>query len=93
MMKRYKKNWTFFGVFFLLLGGSYVLFKRDIFLYVCENENNAPACFLLSDLYHQDGLTAKSQKYLELSCQNKYEIACTKLNKAPKEALSSPIVK
>lgn len=92
-MKRYRKNWTFFGVVFLLLGGSYLLFKRDIYLYVCEKENNAPACFLLSDLYHQDGDSSRAQKYLELSCQNKYEIACTKLGKGAPDDLSSPIVK
>ncbi|MFG1484892.1 hypothetical protein [Halobacteriovorax sp. RZ-2] len=79
--KSYKKNWAFMGSVFFVMAIIYVFFKRDLYLYVCEQENNAPACFLLSDIYQDDGEHAKAQKYLELSCQNKYEIACNKLGK------------
>ncbi|WP_412469879.1 hypothetical protein [Oceanospirillum sp. RT-1-3] len=79
--RSYKKNWAFMGSVFFIMAIFYIFFKRDFYLYVCEQENNAPACFLLSDIYQEDGEYAKAQKYLELSCQNKYEIACNKLGR------------
>ncbi len=85
----YKKNWLFIGGVVAGLTIIYLFFKRDFYLYTCEQEKNAPACFVLSGIYEEDGESAKSRKYLELSCQNKYEIACTKLHAAK----AGPIVK
>ena len=87
--RNYKKNWMFMGSVVLIFALIYLFFKRDFYLYVCEKENNAPACFVLSDIYNDDGDSSRSKKYLELSCQNKYEIACTKLDRR----IPEPIVK
>ncbi len=79
MIKRYKKNWKFMGIVVMLLALIYLFFKRDFYLYTCEKELNAPACYILSEIYSEDGLGDKASKYLELSCQNSYEVACQKL--------------
>lgn len=79
--KNYRSNWLFMAAVVLIMVFTYLFFKRDLYLYVCEKEQNAPACYVLSGIYLEDGDTAKAQKYLELSCQNKYELACKKLGK------------
>lgn len=78
-MKRYKKNWIFIGVFFLVLIGSYFLFTEKILVYLCEDEGNAPACYLLADYYKDRLDISKYNRYLEISCEKKYEYACTKI--------------
>lgn len=79
-LKRYKKNWIFIGVFFFLLFVAYFFYHIEIYSYMCEREDNAPACYVLSLEYEKKLEATKAKRFLEVSCEKKYELACEKLN-------------
>lgn len=69
------------GIFFAVLFLTYFVFTRKILTYLCESESNAPACYLLSNYYLEKNEISKSNRYLELSCEKKYEYACNKIKR------------
>ena len=79
-MSKIRKNWIFIIVTTMVLTGVYLQYKRSIFTYICENERNAPGCYLLY-LEYKDSDKTKSQRFLETSCGLKYELACKEVQK------------
>ena len=80
-MSRIQRNWLFIFASILFLVILYMNYKINLYTFFCEQESNAPACFVLSKELSESGNASKAQRYLKISCDMKYEIACDKLAK------------
>lgn len=80
-MTKIHKNWITLIIFFLFVGALYWWYELEFYTYLCERESNAPACYVLNDQYKKRGYETRGLRYLELSCDMKYERACKKLSR------------
>lgn len=79
-MKKYKQNWFFIFIFFSIVGLSFFIWEIETYKYLCESEDNAPACFILHNKFKEKEDIERSLHYLSMSCDKKYNLACEKLN-------------
>ena len=82
-MSRIKRNWIFIFASTIIIGGVYLNYKTTIYEYICLTEKNAPGCYLLY-LEYKDTEKSKALRFLETSCELKYEFACTESKKQRK---------
>ena len=87
-MSRVKRNWLFIIISSIVLGGLYLNYKRSIFQYICLQERNAPGCYLLY-LEYKETEKSKALRFLETSCELKYELACTESEKLKKTKIKN----
>ena len=84
-ISRVQKNWITLVIFSLFCTLIYKTYDFEIYTYLCEEEGNGPACYILSNKYEQSTHHSKSERYLFLSCEQKYERACLKLKGQSKD--------
>ena len=75
-MARYKQNWIFILIFFSVFGLLFYIYEVETYTYLCESESNAPACYLLSKKFESSGEASKSDRYMHVACDKKYDRAC-----------------
>jgi len=75
-MSRIQKNWITLIIFFIFVGALYWWYELEFYTYLCEKESNAQACYVLNEQYIERDMANRGQRYLELSCDLKYERAC-----------------
>jgi hypothetical protein len=80
LTKNKKKLLIIVGIITLLVI-LYRFYKIEVYTYVCEEESNAPGCYVLSKELGHIGEKSKAQRYLKISCDLKYERACKELKK------------
>jgi hypothetical protein len=72
-------------MFLFFVGALYWYYELEFYTYLCENEENAPACYVLNEQYEKRGLPNRGQRYLEISCNLKYERACNLIEERAKK--------
>ena len=57
----------------------YYIFKKNIFVWSCDNEDIPSSCAIAGTLYEEDGNYLAAEIYYEKSCKMDYAIGCFNL--------------
>lgn len=81
-MQRRKKS-KLLEIIVLITGLSilYVIFKKDIYTWSCNQEGTNSACYIVGLINDEEGDPEQARIWYEKSCELKYELACHKINR------------
>lgn len=80
-LTKIQKNWITLGLFVTISTALYFIYEIEFYEFLCEEEGNAPGCYVLYKEYEERGKPTLSRRYLGLSCELKYERACEEIEK------------
>ncbi|OIQ19014.1 MAG: hypothetical protein BM556_06940 [Bacteriovorax sp. MedPE-SWde] len=81
-MSKIHKNWITIIIFLIFSTALYFRYELELYTYLCEEESNAPACFVLYKEYSEREMSLPAKRYLKVSCEKEYELACNELEKS-----------
>lgn len=75
---RYRKLLVTFGIITALVI-LYNIYRLDIYVWLCENEDSSAACAVSGMIHLEKGEDSIGRKFLERSCNMKYGSGCYRL--------------